>query len=378
MPRSIIIVAPPAAPQIDGVATYCSFLAKGLAQTGLYDVHVVTPTPEETSFPISVYSGKGNLFHYKCPLSPAGEGVGIYLKCIPAGESPIVFLNYWPSIFNVRSIRTHLPEAGIVQVVHDLPWLTVFDGKPEAFFRAYAADFSAFPIAERKFLKYSTYDTLVSFREADHIICLCNGTRDVVNLNYQIPLDKIHLIPNGMKDSKPEDKPFISRQTEEITGLKILFSGRPTISKGWDRVIALADYFKRAGIDAKIICAGFPDITKHVPENLSAFFVGLGILPQQKLYDLYRQVDFVFIPSRHEQCSYTAIEAMMHGCEIVAFKSFGLTDMLTHECAYIIENPCQFPLRSSKMGPAARRRYLERYAGGIMIGNYIEFLSSLS
>lgn len=375
MKYSIIIITPPDTGQTDGVATFCSCLSVDLTKTGLFNIHVVTPTPEITALTPVDDTLSDNLHYYRCPLPSGREGVGRYVKDLSAGNPCIVMLNYWPSIFNIRSIRKYMPEASIVQVVHDLPWLSVFEGNTDRFFESYGSGFSEYPQPGQKFLKYSTYDTLVSFKETDHIVCLCSDTLKIINRNYQIPLNKIHLIPNGSQDHNC----FVQEGEELMSDpdpgtLNVLFVGRPTVSKGWDRVIELAARFQSKGINGTIICAGFEVRPDDVPDSLASYFIGLGTIPHHELDKLYRQADFVFIPTRHEQCSYVAVEAMMHGAEIVAYDSFGLRDMLDNDCAYIIESTDRFPELPSGKGPLARKRYLDRFTLDSMINNYSELL----
>lgn len=373
-PYPIIIVTSPDNGQVDGVSTFCRCLSEGLANSGIFDVFVVTPSSAVEALTSVPCRYSANLHHFRCPTATGGAGVGQYIEAISSGRRCVVLLNYWPSIFNIRSIRTYMPNASVVQIVHDLPWLSVFEGNSDGFLKSYSTDFQGFSEAEKKFLKYTTYDTLVSFMSSDSIVCLCNDTMDIINRNYQIPVDKIHLIPNGLPD-----------KYETLTGCKcpsdrntrVLFVGRPSVSKGWDRVIDLAYYFKKEKIDAVIICAGFNGVADIVPNDVSLYFIEAGIVSQQKLYELYRQVDYIFIPSRHEQCSYVGIEAMMHGMEIVAFESFGLSNMLDNKCAHIIDKVEQFPLQSSEKGSLARERFQNIFSEGSMIESYSRLLSNL-
>lgn len=377
MVYSLIIVTPPDHGNIDGVSTFCLFLSEGLAQSGIFSISVVTPSSEIHCQTLKEYKYSNKVSYFKCPIPNGDNGIGLYLNALSDGSPCLILLNYWPSIFNIRSIRSHIPEATIVQIVHDFPWLTIFEGNTEYFFNSYNSDFRDFNEYDKKFLKYTTYDTLVSFKETDHIICLCRDSFRIINKNYQIPLQKIHLVPNGLADKYLDivDNQDVSNKISDT--IKILFIGRPTISKGWDRVIDLAIHLKKNNIDAKIICVGFTGISNLIPKNLISYFVETGIIPHDKIDDLYRQANFVFIPTRHEQCSYVAIEAMMHGKEIVAFDSFGLRNMLDDECAYIIDSVCQFPLHSLRKGEHARKHYMNRFSADSVIMNYTKLLTQI-
>ena len=57
-----------------------------------------------------------------------------------------------------------------------------------------------------------------------------------------------------------------------------------------------------------------------------------GKVGKETLYDFYRIADIGVMPSFLEQCSYVAIEMMMHGLPIVGTDSTGLSEMLLPEC----------------------------------------------
>lgn len=53
-----------------------------------------------------------------------------------------------------------------------------------------------------------------------------------------------------------------------------------------------------------------------------------GRLPKELIYKFYQIADVGILPSFAEQCSYVAIEMMMHGLPIVGTDSTGLSEMI--------------------------------------------------
>ncbi|WP_435816992.1 glycosyltransferase [Bacteroides fragilis] len=53
-----------------------------------------------------------------------------------------------------------------------------------------------------------------------------------------------------------------------------------------------------------------------------------GRIRKEKLYQLYQISDIGVLPSLQEQCSYVAIEMMMHGIPLIGTASTGLEDMI--------------------------------------------------
>lgn len=344
--------------------TYCSAISKSLWAVAAYHTHVTTP-------PIPAGS-----------LECAGDAIAMHIKEICGRDAyPIVFMNYWPAMHIMRAIRRHVPDAKIIQVVHDLPWLTLFAGDADAFFDSYSSAFADKPEHARKFLKYSTYDTLIALRDADHVICLCDDTFDILSINYQIPAEKLHIIPNGITDFYTSS-PYAANNLKDAStaasdSCMVLFVGRPSESKGWDRTVQLARHIKTSGITAKIICIGDNRFAEFIPTDLSDVFIDKGTVPHKSMHALYRECDYVFVPSRHEQCSYTIIEAMMHGKDIVAYGGYGISNMIDASCAHIIHSADEFPFGRKDKGVLARRRYEDKFTIERMTRSYLSLLSQL-
>ena len=121
-----------------------------------------------------------------------------------------------------------------------------------------------------------------------------------------------------------------------------------------------------------------------------------GLIAKENLFDLYSIVDIGIIPSFHEQCSYTAIEMMMHGLPIIGAAGIkemvvdgetGLqipvmeyddraeinTELLAKKMLYLLQHPEE----RKRMGANARRRYETVYSGEIFRKNMLDFYSSL-
>ncbi|WP_032559999.1 glycosyltransferase, partial [Bacteroides fragilis] len=66
----------------------------------------------------------------------------------------------------------------------------------------------------------------------------------------------------------------------------------------------------------------------------------IGKISKQKLYEFYQIADVGVMPSFHEQCSYVAIEMMMHGLPLIITNTTGLSEMIHHqnvECRLILK-----------------------------------------
>ena len=176
------------------------------------------------------------------------------------------------------------------------------------------------------------------FENVDHIICLSTCMEDLLINDYKIPAEKISLISNGIKDeslilselekAELKQRLFIPAD-EEI----ILFVGRLDAIKGVEELI---HSFKKVVCeipDSKLVIAGEGVFTNYfsMSEGFWNKIIFTGALGKESLYDFYRIADVGVIPSFYEQCSYVAIEMMMHGLPLIGTTAPGLDEM--------IENP---------------------------------------
>lgn len=81
---------------------------------------------------------------------------------------------------------------------------------------------------------------------------------------------------------------------------------------------------------ARLVIVGdgnYSEYLKHC-KDLWDKVIFTGKITQEELLNFYRQASVGVLPSFHEQCSYTAIEFMMHGVPFVGTDSTGLNEML--------------------------------------------------
>lgn len=304
-------------------------------------------------------------------------------KLIPNRINNYVFVNFWPASIMVLNIRKFLPLCKIVLVVHDLPWLTVFNGKIYNFLSSSAIRFDDITNDKlRKFLYYSTIDEFKAFNGVDKIVCLCKDMFDLLISFYGISVRQIALICNAIPDYNAEDCICFDKiiQIDSKKSINyLLFIGRPTMSKGWDKIIEIANDIKELDVDYKIICAGSDRFKDYIPATLLDIFEDVGILDQKEILQLIKFSDGILIPSRHEQCSYVGIESLMMGKEVFVFGGFGILNMFNSENSHIV-NDFKDIMESLilKKGNKGRLDYLNKYVPAIFKESYTRLLISMS
>ena len=180
----------------------------------------------------------------------------------------------------------------------------------------------------------------------------------------------------------------------------ILFTGRLHAVKGIGYLIRAFRRVLKIIPDCRLIIAGHGQFKDYLPECEDIWMqtTWTGRVNKDKLYELYSIADIGVMPSFHEQCSYVAIEMMMHGIPIIGSTSTGLkemiidgetglhipvieyndraeidTDLLAEKMLYLLQHPDE----RQRMGVNARKRYETVYSAEIFRQNMLDFYQSL-
>ncbi len=241
------------------------------------------------------------------------------------------------------------------------------------------------------------------FETVDQILVLSHYSSDILHKEYLIDLKKIYLIYNGINDqltlhvSKNDlRKRWWLAKDEKL----ILFVGRLNEAKGLSYLIRAFNKLLKVILNCRLLIAGhgFYDLFLQECKEFAAKVTFTGLIPQEKLFELYQIADIGILPSFTEQCSYVAIEMMMSGLPMVTTAAPGLaemtedgisslqvpiiehpdrveidTDLLAEKMLYLLQNQEE----AKRLGKNARKRYEERYSGEIFRNNMLDFYHSL-
>lgn len=161
---------------------------------------------------------------------------------------------------------------------------------------------------------------------ADHIIAVSHKVRSVLVNQYEVPQEKITVIPNGgfkRKEIKKSRKKF----------KKIGFVGRFTHQKGPLKFLDIARELVSDQNDIKFIMAGGgfleEDIkTKIVQLNLSSKFELKGFIPKDEVDKLMSELDFLIIPSASEPFGLVALEALQNHTLVITTEGNGAGEFI--------------------------------------------------
>lgn len=250
-------------------------------------------------------------------------------------EDNVFHLNYLQHYSLVPYLRELFPLCKIVFTIHYMGWLTLIKGDETRFNKIIQKEEMERTDATEKSV-YDDYSRMkVMCQSVDSIICLSSYTFDILQTGYGILQEQLALISNGLKDEAvivgEERKQSIKKELSFNENEKIvLFVGRLDEEKG---LLLLLKAFEKIVVhspDAHLIIAGNGNYDRFLKE--CTVFYGkvtfTGKVEKDFLYKLYQIADVGVHPSLNEQCSYVAIEMMMHGIPLVGIDSAGIGEMI--------------------------------------------------
>jgi mannosylfructose-phosphate synthase len=197
----------------------------------------------------------------------------------------------------------------------------------------------------------------VIYDECDLLIATTPVQRDVlVGSNYDVPADKIQVIPPGYDDQRFFPVSLASRRMLKaqfgLEGKTVLALGRMAKNKGYDLLLqAMPVVFARIP-DARLVLAvgsTEPDETERtliaglhqVAERLGIEerVTFKGYISDDELPDYYRAADVFALSSRYEPFGMTAIEAMACGTPAVVTTEGGLCEQVVWGVESLYANP---------------------------------------
>ena len=220
-----------------------------------------------------------------------------------------------------------------------IPWKGNYDSDEIKFNKIYTSYIDGYihDLGKDRFEEYA-------YSVSDLVICVTESGKKHIMDTYNISSDKIKVVPNGILDTYAfaQKMPLHKKQKDTI-----LFVGRVVKSKGVWFMLATLSIIQQLGYDFKLILVGniSSDDREFILNEYGTLDIEIkGKISKKKLYELYKSSSFGIIPSLHEQCSYVAIEMLMHALPVVASKVDGLSEIFTDKT-----NALLFPLQFDKI-----------------------------
>ncbi len=180
----------------------------------------------------------------------------------------------------------------------------------------------------------------LTFQAAAVITC-SRYMRDAVVAAFQLPLDKVHVVPNGV-DAAAWEPPVPVPRSEG--GPLVVSWGRVQYEKGFQTLVAALPMLRHSHPDLRVVIAGRGSFLGE----LEAIAQGLGVdhmvrfpgfVSDDDLRDLLHTCSCAVIPSLYEPFGIVALEALAAGAPLVAAATGGLVEVLEGTGAGLLYPP---------------------------------------
>lgn len=330
-----------------------------------------------------------------------------YLLCSSINPDEEIFFhfNYTTESSLYELSKSHFPQSKTILTVHYLYWCFLINGNI-SLFREIINRNSEQPFNKVEKDVLTIYQKEIThFNHSDYIITLSEFTKNLLISDYKIPENKISIHSNGLEDVNYDRWNTYKAKIKESLRFSqdsyiVLFVGRLNTIKGLDYLIKSFDLVLNKIPSVQLLIIGDGDYNEFFKDckGFGDRVIFLGHLNRDELYKYYQIADVGVLPSFHEQCSYVAIEMMMHGIPVISSTSTGLHEMMEDNisCLHIpvIENvdsveidialladKITYLLQNQKvakrLGINARKRYLKNYSLPVFRKNIFDFYQSL-
>lgn len=206
---------------------------------------------------------------------------------------------------------------------------------------------------------------------ADLVIAVSFYTRTLIHQIHGIPLEKIHVVHNGVYPAKVT-QPY--RLARGWSGKIVLFLGRITFQKGPEYFVEAAAKVIPLVPDALFVMAGTGDMLPRMVERvkqlgLSEHFYFPGFLRGQEVEQIFSLADVYVMPSVSEPFGIAALEAISFETPVIISRQSGVAEVLTHalkvdfwdthRLADLLVNALRYPELRADMVALAREELRE-------------------
>jgi starch synthase len=313
-----------------GAGVHVEYLSRQLARLdgATHDIHVLCFGEQKENFGNMTVDGVRLSFNF--PIQDARHQKlldSLFRNIIMAGsvrEADVVHCHTWYTLLAGCLIKQIL-NIPLAITTHSLelqrPW------KAEQLGSAYRA---------------SAWLEKTAYENADGVIAVSKSMKTAVQDLYEVPSEKIHVIPNGIDVN--QYKPMLNPELVTSYGINpdqpyLLFVGRITRQKGLIHLIRAMEWL-HPGIQV-VLCAGAPDTreigaemaerVKEVQARTENKIIWIDQwVPRNDLICLFSHSSVFVCPSVYEPFGIINLEAMACETPVVASAVGGIPEVVVH------------------------------------------------
>ncbi|MEW8958859.1 glycosyltransferase family 4 protein [Neomoorella humiferrea] len=249
-------------------------------------------------------------------------------------------------------------KYGPFQLIHAHDWLVAFAGR--ALKHAHRLPLIATIHATEAGRNRGLYNDMQRYinsvewwltYEAWRVIVCSRHMRQEVQGLFQLPADKITIIPNGVYSQKFADikvDPAVRQRYAAPHEKIIFFVGRLVVEKGVQVLLEAMPRILASCPEAKLVVAGKGPMEEQLQSRARELGIGYkvtfaGYIDDSTRNQLYRAARVAVFPSLYEPFGIVALEAMAAGTPVVASSTGGLAEIITHRVDGMLAFPGNAP-----------------------------------
>ncbi|MBS3976261.1 MAG: glycosyltransferase family 4 protein [Syntrophomonadaceae bacterium] len=312
---------------VGGLARHVEGLSIAMAKEGL-QVHVLT------------FAGP------KAPLYEVNSGVMVHrVHAYPVNSMDFTGWILQLNLAMLEHAINLVQEQGPFDIIHAHDWLVAFTGRAlkHAYQLPLIATIHATEAGRNQGLHNDMQRYISSVEwwltyEAWRVIVCSESMRHEVQGLFQLPTDKVEVIPNGVDAEKfrtahpqPQFRDGFAKPWEKV----VFFVGRLVREKGVHVLIEAAPKILAVCPEAKFVVAGVGSMENHLKHQAWSTGVGhkfcfTGYIDDTTRNNLYYISAVAAFPSLYEPFGIVALEGMAAGVPVVVSDTGGLGEIIYH------------------------------------------------
>lgn len=312
---------------VGGISRVVHDLAQKLGEYG-NEVHVVTCWQENTK----EFEKDKNIFVHRVRILD-----NIHTDFIQW----VHHLNFAMTEYCIRLFN----DCGNFDIIHAHDWIVAFVSrilknayKVPLISTIHATEFGRNNGLHNSLQKYiSSIEWLLTY-ESWRVICNSNYMKEELRYIFQLPCDKLRVIPNGVDINKfngiERDYNFRRNYVSDNEKM-VFFVGRLVQEKGVSILVDAIPKVLKYYNDAKFVIAGKGPQLEYLKNKAQEMGIAqkvyfTGYVSDENLLKLYKCADITVFPSLYEPFGIVALEGMIAGVPVVVSDTGGMGEIVNH------------------------------------------------